>query len=160
MPAEKSPVVIAYDGSERSRVALRRAAELFPDRVAVVATVWEPALAQMAWGGSSDLLGADAPLPLDPETARTLDDTAAEHAARVANEGAELALSLGLAAERRAVGDAADIADTLITLARERGVAAIVVGSHGMGLRSIVLGSVARKMVSHGDIPVVVVRSE
>ena len=42
MAGTPAPVLIAYDGSEVSRAAVRHAAELFAGRPAVLATVWEP----------------------------------------------------------------------------------------------------------------------
>ena len=57
--------------------------------------------------------------------------------------------------------DEVDVADTLIDLSRERGAVVIVVGSHGVsGLRSRVVGSVARKLISHSERPVLVTRGE
>jgi nucleotide-binding universal stress UspA family protein len=157
MASERPPLVIAYDGSEPAKAAVRCAAELFPDRPALVATVWEPGLAAMAWGVPPGVLGGD--VPLDPETVRNLDRTETQHASRVAEEGAELARASGLEADAQVVPEAADIADTLVSLADERKAAAIVVGSHGMtGIRAAILGSVAKKLVSHGDRPVVVIR--
>ncbi len=35
------PILICYDGSTNSRQAIARAAELFPDRPALVLHVWE-----------------------------------------------------------------------------------------------------------------------
>jgi hypothetical protein len=43
MARERAPVVIAYDGSELSRAAVRHAAGLFQGRPTVVATVWSRA---------------------------------------------------------------------------------------------------------------------
>jgi nucleotide-binding universal stress UspA family protein len=97
----------------------------------------------------------------DPETIKAVDHAQQEHASRVALEGAELARSLGLEAEPHAVPDEADVADTLINVARERDGAVIVVGSHGIsGLRSRMLGGVSRKLIQHCDRPVLVVRGE
>jgi hypothetical protein len=45
MAREAAPILIAYDGSEVSRAAVRHAAELFAGRPAVLATVWEAGLA-------------------------------------------------------------------------------------------------------------------
>jgi len=156
MAGERAPVVIAYDGSELSRAAVRHAAELFPARPTVVATVWEPGLVAApvdpAFGNA---------FPIDPETIEAVDRTEREHALQVAQGGAELARSLNLQAEPHAVPDAANVADTLIELARERGAAAVVVGSHGKSeLRSLMLGSVSPKVVAHCDRPVVVIRGE
>ena len=51
------------------------------------------------------------------------------------------------------------VADTLIDIARQRGAAVVVVGSHGIsGLRSRLLGSVSRKLIEHCDRPVLVIR--
>jgi nucleotide-binding universal stress UspA family protein len=157
MAAAAAPVLIAYDGSELSQAAVRRAAELFAGRQAVVATVWEAGLAAMFTTPSGPL--GETPLPPDPATIETLDHIQLEHASSVASEGAELALSLGLAAETRIVPDELDVADTLLDIARERGAAVVVVGSHGIsGLRSRLLGGVSRKLIEHSDRPVLVIR--
>jgi nucleotide-binding universal stress UspA family protein len=159
MASEAAPVVIAYDGSDLSKAAVRHAAELFPARPAVLATVWEPGLAAIPIG-SPDAPGGDA-LPPDPETVVEVDHIERDRATDVAAAGAELARSLGLAAEPHAVSDELDVADTLIGLARQRSAAAVVVGSHGIsGLRSRLLGSVSRKLIAHSDLPVLVVRGE
>jgi nucleotide-binding universal stress UspA family protein len=159
MTPEAAPVLIAYDGSDLSRAAVREAAELFAGRPAVVATVWEPGLAAV-FPPPGDPLGETALTP-DPATIETLDRVQREHASSVATEGAELAGSLGLAAEPQVVPDELDVADTLIDIARERGAAVVVVGSHGIsGLRSRLLGGVSRKLLAHCDRPVLVIRAE
>jgi nucleotide-binding universal stress UspA family protein len=159
MAPKAAPVLIAYDGSDLSRAAVREAAGLFAGRPAVVATVWEPGLAAAlpAPGGA---VGETA-LAFDPATIETLDRVQREHALKVVAEGAALASSLGLAAEPQVVPDEIDVADTLIDIARERGAAVVVVGSHGIsGLRSRLLGGVSRKLLAHCDRPVLVVRGE
>jgi nucleotide-binding universal stress UspA family protein len=155
---EAAPVLVAYDGSELSKAAVQHAAELFGARPAVVATVWEPGLAAMPVG--PDTMGMD-PMPPDPETVETVDRAQREHASRIAAEGTDLARSRGLAAEAHAVPDELDVADTLIDIARQRGVAVVVVGSHGIsGFRSRLLGGVSRKLIEHCDLPVLVIRGE
>jgi nucleotide-binding universal stress UspA family protein len=157
MAHEAPPVLIAYDGSDVSRAAVRHAAKLFPGRPAVVATVWEAGLAA-ALVGPPDTFGMGT-LPPDPATVEALDRAGREHATAVAADGAELGRSLGLAAEPQAVPDEVDVADTLIDIARERDAAVVVVGSHGIsGLRSRLLGSVARRLIEHSDRPVLVIR--
>jgi nucleotide-binding universal stress UspA family protein len=156
MAREAAPVLIAYDGSEVARAAVRQAAELFAGRPALVATVWEPGLAVVAMG-RPDALGMST-VP-DPATIDAIDRVQREHASTVAADGAELARSLGIAAEPQAVPDGVDVADTLIDIARQRGAAVVVVGSHGIsGLRSRLLGSVSRKLIEHCDRPVLVIR--
>ena len=157
--APAAPVLIAYDGSEVSRAAVRHAAELFPGRQAVVATVWEPGMAAVAMS-LPDTSGMG-PLPADPDTVEAVDRIQREHASSVADAGAELARSLGLVAEPQAVPDELDVVDTLIAIARERGAAVLAVGSHGIsGLRSRLLGSVSRKLIEHCDRPVLVIRDD
>jgi len=54
--------------------------------------------------------------------------------------------------------DKADVADTLLAMAREREAAVLVVGSHGIsGLRTRLLGSVSRRVIEHCDRPVLVI---
>jgi nucleotide-binding universal stress UspA family protein len=159
MAREVAPVLIAYDGSEVSRSAVRHAAELFAGRPAVLATVWEPGLAAVPVG-LPDTMGVGT-LPPDPATIEAIDRLQREHASTVAAAGAEFARSVGLVAEPQAVPDELDVADTLIDIARERGAAVVVVGSHGIsGLRTRLLGSVSRKLIEHCDRPVLVIRDE
>jgi nucleotide-binding universal stress UspA family protein len=159
MAREVAPVLIAYDGSEVSRSAVRHAAELFAGRPAVLATVWEPGLAAVPVG-LPDTMGVGT-LPPDPATIEAIDRLQREHASTVAAAGAEFARSVGLVAEPQAVPDEVDVADTLIDIARERGAAVVVVGSHGIsGLRTRLLGSVSRKLIEHCDRPVLVIRDE
>ena len=157
MAPEAAPVLIAYDGSDVSRAAVRHAAELFAGRPAVLVTVWEPGLA--AAMGQPDTFGMGT-LPQDPATIEAVDRLQRERASTVAGDGAEFARSVGLAAEAQAVPDEVDVADTLIGIARERGAAVVVVGSHGIGLRRRLLGSVSRKLIEHCDRPVLVIRGD
>jgi nucleotide-binding universal stress UspA family protein len=159
MAPDAAPVLIAYDGSDLSRAAVRAAAELFPGRPAVLATVWEPGLAAVFPTATGPL--GEAALAPDPATIETLDRVQREHALSVAADGAELASSLGLAVEPQVVPDELDVADTLIDIALERGAAVVVVGSHGIsGLRSRLLGGVSRKLLAHCHRPVLVIRRE
>ena len=162
MARKVAPVLVGYDASELSKAAVRQAADLFPERPTMLVTVWEPGLATMALTpmGIYDA-GLPAMIPPDPETAEAVDRAQREHASRVAAEGAELARSLGLAAEPHAVPDELDVADTLIALARERSAAVVVVGSQGMSWRrSRLLGGVSRKLIEQCDRPVLVIRGE
>jgi nucleotide-binding universal stress UspA family protein len=159
MAGPAAPVLIGYDGSEVARAAVRHAAELFAGRPTVLATVWEPGLASVS-AGLSDTFGAGN-LPPDLETVEAIDRAQREHASTVAGDGAEFGRSLGLDVEPQAVPDEGDVAETLLGIARERGAAVVVVGSHGIsGLRPRLLGSVSRKVVEHCDRPVLVIRDD
>jgi nucleotide-binding universal stress UspA family protein len=154
---EAAPILIAYDSSELAGVAVRWTAELFAGGPAVLATVWERGLAAVSMR-QPNALGMST-LPPDPATVEAVDRLQREHALAVADDGAELARSLGLAAEPQAVPDAGEVADTLIDSARERDAAVVVVGSHGIsGLRSRLLGRVSRKLIEHRERPVLVIR--
>jgi nucleotide-binding universal stress UspA family protein len=157
MTREARPVLVGYDGSELAKAAVRYAAELFPGRRAVVATVWEPGMA-VAAVGPPDAFGIGT-MPPDLETVEAVNRSQREHAVSVAAEGTDLARSLGLDAEPHVVPDEVDIADTLLDLARERSAAVVVVGTHGIsGVRSRLLGSVTRTLIEHSDRPVLVTR--
>jgi nucleotide-binding universal stress UspA family protein len=159
--AREAPVLIAYDGSEVSRTAVRHAAELFAGRPAVLATVWEPGLAAVPVVLPDTMgVGATGTLPPDPAAIEAVDRLQRERASTVAADGAVFARSVGLVAEPQAVPDEVDVADTLIDIAREREAAVVVVGSHGIGLRRRLLGSVSRKLIEHCDRPVLVIRDD
>ena len=161
MAREAAPVLIAYDGSEVSRAAVRRAAELFAGRPAVLATVWEPGLAAVGLPDGMGMGMGTGMLPPDPATVEAVDRGQREHASTVAADGAEFARSLGLVVEPQAAPDEVDVAGTLIDIARERGAAVVVVGSHGIsGLRNRLLGSVSRKLIEHCDRPILVIRDD
>ena len=161
MAREAAPVLIAYDGSEVSRAAVRHAAELFAGRPAVLATVWEPGLAAVQAGLPDNAGMGMYTLPPDPATIETVDRVQREQASTVAADGAKFARSLGLVVEPQAVPDEVDVADTLIDIARERGAAVVVAGSHGIsGLRKRLLGSVSRKLIEHCDRPILVIRDD
>ena len=92
MTPNATPVLIAYDGSDISKAALQQAAELFPGRPAVVATVWEPGMAAISLSGP-DAFGAPN-IPPDPATVKAVDQAQRPPAARLARE-------LGRAEDRR-----------------------------------------------------------
>jgi nucleotide-binding universal stress UspA family protein len=154
------PILIGYDGSDTARRAVSEAAKLFGSRKALVVTVWEPGLAYEASAMTADPTGLG-PEPVDPAAAREVDDASKAHADRAAEEGAELANSLGLRAEAVAVADEGNVADAIIEQARKRDVAAIVVGSRGLsGLRARLEGSTSNAVVKHASRPVVVVHDD
>jgi nucleotide-binding universal stress UspA family protein len=164
MAAADSPILIAYDGSDAARRAVREAANLFGSRQVLVVTVWEPSLAYEAEIPMADVPTADlgvSPLPVDIEGARELEEELHQRAVRTAQAGAELAQSAGLNAKALAVADEVHVADAIIGVARKREVAAIVVGSRGLkGLRARLEGSTSKAVLKDAPCPVVVVHED
>jgi nucleotide-binding universal stress UspA family protein len=159
MTAGDAPVLIAYDGSDTARRAVREAGSLFGSRQALVVSVWEPGLAYETTMPTAGL--ETPPVPVDVEGAREVEEELHERARRTAQEGAELARSAGLEATGLAVADEVHIADAIVGVARTRGVAAIVVGSRGLrGLRARLEGSTSSAVLKHAPCPVVVVHDD
>lgn len=153
-------VLIAYDGSDLARAAVRSAAELFSGRAAVIVTVWEPGLGAMATMNPGFDAAGTVAVPIDPELVSDIDKAGKHHAEVVAGEGARLAASLGLDARPYPIPDEAHVADTIVELAVSCDAMAVVIGSHGLsGLRSRLLGSTSRHVLARCRLPVVVVRA-
>src|SRR3954452_14515579 len=104
-----APVLIAYDGSDAARRAIREAAELFGSRRALVVTVWEPGMAYDATALPTAGLEMP-PVPVDADEAKEVEHELHEHARRTAQEGAELSASAGLRRVPLAVADEAHVA--------------------------------------------------
>lgn len=122
--------------------------------------MWEPAL---AYGSPAmpTMGGELAPTAIDVEAAHGLEKQLEARARRTADEGAELARSAGLEAEPLIVADDVKVADAIVELAKDRGVAAIVVGSRGLsGLRARLEGSTSSGVLKHAASPVVVVHDD
>jgi nucleotide-binding universal stress UspA family protein len=154
------PVVIGFDGSPSAERATREAGRLLGGRPAVVVCVWKQDVGLELVELPTMSIGIP-PAPLDIRTAMEVEQAMTERAQRLAERGAELAREAGFDAEGVAVADdlATPVADTLVTVARERDASAIVVGAHGHGpLGAIVLGSTSRDVIRRADCPVVVVR--
>jgi nucleotide-binding universal stress UspA family protein len=160
---DAAPILIGYDGSEAARRAVREAAELFGSRASLVVTVWEPALAYEATvmpGVGVDGMGLP-PVPADVESAEEIEDELETRAQVVAQDGTELAKSLGLKAEALAVAGEDNVAEAIVALAREQRVAAVVVGSRGLtGLRARLEGSTSNAVLKHASCPVIVVHDD
>jgi nucleotide-binding universal stress UspA family protein len=156
-----APVLIAYDGSDAAHRAIHKTAELLGSRRALVLTVWKPGLSAdevtAVRGGTRTI----APSPVEVEEAEEVHDALQARAERIAEEGAELAKSLGLESEALAVANKGTVAETIIELARERDVAAIIVGSRGLsGLRARLEGSVSMAVLKRSPCPVLIVHAD
>src|SRR5436309_15603386 len=122
MNATNELVLIAYDGSAAAREAVRVAAKLMGACHMLVVTVWEDGLAYAAQPMAPDQM-AMTPM-VNPEVAHDVDHGMHQHAERVCHSGADLARSLGVAADPLAVPDEGNVSATFLAVARERNAAA------------------------------------
>jgi nucleotide-binding universal stress UspA family protein len=158
MSEDARPIIIAFDGSPPAEAAVREAVALFRGRRLMVVSIWEPGLA-MAVGTVADTSGVLYAAP-SPDEVATVDRLQREHAASVAEAGAELARRLGATAEALPVRDRVDVAETIAALAERHDAAAIVTGSRGLGAaKSRLLGSTSRRLLHETHRPVLVVRT-
>jgi nucleotide-binding universal stress UspA family protein len=155
MSAPDGPILIAFDGSAAARQAVTDAAWFAQPRRALVLTVWDGALVYGMAAPPPDVTMTPA---VDPATMLDMDRELGRRAEHIASEGAELARSLGLDAQPLAMADGGDIATTILDVAREHNVAAIVVGSRGLnGLRARLEGSTSKGVMKRASCPVLIV---
>jgi nucleotide-binding universal stress UspA family protein len=156
---DAAPVLIGYDGSNSARRAVQEAGGLFGPRQALVVTVWEPKMEYGFPAPATAGAGMAGPM-VDREATERLTDAQRTRGNRVAADGARLARSAGLQAEALALPDG-NVAKTIVELARDRKVAAIVVGSRGLsGVRARLEGSTSNGVLKHSPCPVVVVHDD
>ena len=147
----ESPVVLAYDGSERASGAIAAAGRILHGGPALVVFVWRPLSATLLW---NPMLGGPGPLK---DAAEEIDATGADHAERVAAEGVAKARAAGFDAEPVTVRDQGTW-EAIVDLAERRAARAVVVGRRGHGGgRGVHLGSVANGVLHHSTRPVLVV---
>jgi nucleotide-binding universal stress UspA family protein len=135
-------IVIAYDGSEGSREALEKGAELARTTGAVATLVYV----------------RHTPLPIvgDPFYERAL-SRELRRGRDVLEEAAAVMADAGVAAETELLEG--DVAEQIVDLARLRGADVIVVGSRGHGaIAETFLGSVSQALVHGADRPVLVAK--
>jgi nucleotide-binding universal stress UspA family protein len=139
------PVLIAYDGSDRAKFAIERAAsQLAPGREALVVCAWRPVGVgfQLADGQH-----------IDADDAQAVQVAAQETAAR----GAALANAAGFRAESIAVEEV-PVWQGIVETARDRGASLIVLGTHRRsGVAGHLFGSVATEVMRHSAAPVLIV---
>jgi nucleotide-binding universal stress UspA family protein len=151
MDASK-PVLIAYDGSDGSKAAIDAAGRLFPDRRAIVVSVWH----SMAAAAPASLIAI--PAAVASRAYEELDSESERQAAARAAEGVTVAREAGLNASGEAVLCAGQVWATLVNTADEADADAIVLGSRGLSaVKSALVGSVANGVLHHSTRPVVVV---
>ncbi len=146
---DERPVLICFDASEDSRRATAQAAALMPGRRALVATAWQSLAGMML---HTDVAGLGGTMR---EAADEVDAADREGTHQTAEEGAELARSLGLDAEAVSLRSDHRIWPGLLELADDRDMAMVVVGERGLtGIETALLGSVAHGLLHHSERPV------
>jgi nucleotide-binding universal stress UspA family protein len=154
------PILIAYDGSPSSDHAIGEAGGLLAGRRALVVVVYKQ-------GVGFELMdvpivtGGLPPPQLDVRAAIEVDEELAERSQKLAQKGAELARDAGFEPETLAVADEVDtsVAETIVSVATDRSVDAIVIGAHGHSrLSEVVLGSTSRDVIRRAPCPVVIAR--
>jgi nucleotide-binding universal stress UspA family protein len=152
--AEQRPALIAFDGSPQAKGAIVEAGrELGAGRRAVVLTVHEP-IDQIAFAG----LGGGT--VIDPATLSAMQESAANEATAVAEEGARLAREAGFDAEAR-VEVAVSPWQKIVAIGDELDAGVIAIGSRGRtGLPKVLLGSVASAVAQHSRRSVLIVHPE
>lgn len=152
-PADRRPVLIAYDGSPHAREAVAEAGRVLGGRPAVVAT----ACTSFRDAAPAALLAM--PAEAVGEAVDDLDAVEREAAERLAGEGAALAREAGLDASARAVQQGGPHFSAIVDCAEEVDAAVIVMGSRGRSaLAAAMLGSVSTGVLNHTRRPVLVVR--
>jgi nucleotide-binding universal stress UspA family protein len=148
----EGPLLLCYDGSADAKRSIEAAGALFAGRRAIVLNAWRPAVALRNfswWAATARAAGLAEP-----------DQASAEAGRRIAEEGARLALQVGLKAEPLAVVATGPVSMTIGDVAYRHDAELIVMGSRGLtGLRSMVLGSVSSAVVNHADRPTLIIRS-
>jgi nucleotide-binding universal stress UspA family protein len=149
------PVVIAYDGSDDARAAVDGVTELFPERAAMVLTVWESTKG-LAGAARVALSGA-----VVKEAMAVLDSEAASHAETTAAEGAALARAKGGHATAMSTKSTGNVASTILAEADRVGAAVVVMGTRGRSaVKAAILGSVSAALTASSRRPVLVVRAQ
>lgn len=138
-------IVVAYDGSDHAKNAVRIASDLakaFGSKIYVVEVVDTAAMLGMGL----------APIPAE------IINQIYEKARKDVNEGQELAKSLGVTDVEGQVLEG-DPATSIIEFASKNGADLIVTGSRGLStFKRVLLGSVSTKIVQESRIPVLVVK--
>lgn len=149
-----NPVLIAYDGSEDAQAAVRRVAELFPTRTALVLTLWESPT------GLAGAARAALPGTVVEEAMTALDTAALKDAETAAAEGAALARESGVYATAMAAKSVHNISSTILAEADRVDAAVVVSGSRGRSaVKAAVLGSVSAALTANSRRPVLVARA-
>jgi nucleotide-binding universal stress UspA family protein len=133
-------LLLCFDGSAEAENAIRTAGTLMAEREAIVLTVAVPARMQLGFNPVGDVVGRFSGLY------REWDEATSEMAEAQAKLGCEIAREVGLSAQPL-VAHGKPV-QTILRVADEQDVAAIVLGAGNHGAAGGVLGSVSMR-VSH-----------
>jgi nucleotide-binding universal stress UspA family protein len=145
-------VLLCYHGSAEARHAIATAGRLFGARAAIVLAVWEPAAEMTQLDPIGDAVGRLSHLYRD------IDEIGREQAQAHAEEGAALAREHGFDARPRCAEGKAW--RTIVAVADEEDVAAIVLGSRGLGTMERLIGGVSARVAVHARRPVLIIPPE
>lgn len=136
-------VLVAFDGSSQSEVALEHALAEFPDAEIIVLTVLDPAEASYAGDEAAPVLTDSWHKSAMNTAERTLDEAREQAGDR------EIETDHTVGRPGRAI----------VEYAEDNDIDHIVTGSHGRtGVSRLLLGSVAETVVRRSSVPVTVVR--
>jgi nucleotide-binding universal stress UspA family protein len=143
-------ILIAYDGSEDARHAIRVAAGLFPGARAEIVHAFEPLTSAAARAAVyAVVVAADADAMLAGET---------EAANETAQKGVKIAQAAGLDATGIAIGGSGPLWATIAGHVDAVHPKLVVMGTRGLtGVRSALVGSVSHNVAAHAKVPVLIV---
>lgn len=148
MPA--GPVVVCYDGSAHSEHGVLAARDLVAPQDIIVLSVWQSVAAKLNESGSFGVIAG-----FDDEA---IDASEKDAARRVAEEAAQTLRAAGRRATARVEAADDTVWAKIVEVANEADASLIVTGSRGRGqLKSVLLGSVSREILSHAGRPVLLV---
>jgi EmrB/QacA subfamily drug resistance transporter len=149
--ARPGEILIAFDGSENARQAIRVAGRELGGGPAAVLHVWEPLTGDGPLVPSALASGAgEAEIELE-----------AERALAIAEEGASLARAAGFDAEAYALRTDDSIGEAIVDYVNGHGTRLVVVGTRGLsGVRSALAGSVTNHVTHNLLVPVLAVPPE
>lgn len=146
-------MLIAYDGSDAARAAVRVAGAIFPAAEAVIAHAYDPpARPQRAYAAGA--------VPNEPlrDSFVELEREVLDEARAIVEEGQSRVVEAGLVAEAVLIPARRGIWAELVDAAHERTVDLVVCGSRGRGaVGRALLGSVSSSLLHGGGLPLLIV---
>jgi nucleotide-binding universal stress UspA family protein len=135
---DKAKILVAYDGSDFSKRALREAVDVakkFGGSVTLLHVFWDPKLKKLE---ETELR--------DQPTLKLLDE--------IEKELKNMNVKYEMRSER-----SEDVPNVIVKIAKDEGFDCIVMGSRGMGgAKAWLLGSVSSKVVTESPCPVIIVK--